>query len=93
VARIVDPAVAEEEEGDAPLFAEPAYESRKPRGGFLSLFGGGRPRYDAPASAPAPRASASVRGGAMPLEAAQPEEQAESAEDLEIPSFLRRLAN
>jgi cell division protein FtsZ len=92
VTRIVDPAVAEEEEDDEPLFAEPAYEARRPRGGFLSLFGG-RPRYDAPAAAAqpaAPRASA-TRGGALPVEAPAPE--AEAAEDLEIPSFLRRLAN
>jgi len=90
VTRIVDPSVADDEEVDEPLFAEPAY-SRRPRGGFLSLFGG-RPRYDAPAAAPAPRASAG-RGGALPLEAAAPDESAETAEDLEIPSFLRRLAN
>ncbi|MDB5495270.1 MAG: hypothetical protein JWP86_2607, partial [Phenylobacterium sp.] len=43
-------------------------------------------------SAPAARPSAS-RGGAQPLEAAAPEAHAETAEDLEIPSFLRRLAN
>jgi cell division protein FtsZ len=91
VTRIVDPAVADADEiDDEPLFAEPAFE-RRPRGGFLSLFGG-RPRYDAPASAPAARPSAS-RGGAQPLEAAAPEEHAEASEDLEIPSFLRRLAN
>jgi cell division protein FtsZ len=89
--RIVDPMVAEAE--DEPLFAEPAYEARRPRGGFLSLFGG-RPRYDAPAAAPAPapRAMAS-RGGALPAEAPAPVEQADAGEDLEIPSFLRRLAN
>jgi cell division protein FtsZ len=97
VTRIVDPAVAEIEEEDEPLFAEPAYEARRPRGGFLSLFGG-RPRYDAPAPAPAPapspapRASA-VRGGALPVEAPAVAPEAEAAEDLEIPSFLRRLAN
>jgi cell division protein FtsZ len=90
--RIVDPSVADDEEiQDEPLFAEPAYEARRPRGGFLSLFGG-RPRYEAPPAAPAPRASAS-RGGALPLEAAAPAENPEAAEDLEIPSFLRRLAN
>jgi cell division protein FtsZ len=90
--RIVDPAVAEEE--DAPLFAEPAYEERRPRGGFLSLFGG-RPRYDAPSHPPqqaAPRPAPS-RGGAQPMEAAAPEQEADAGEDLEIPSFLRRLAN
>jgi cell division protein FtsZ len=86
ITRIVDPAVAEDGEADEPLFAEP-YEARKPRGGFLSLFGG-RPRYEAPAPRAAP-----VRGGAQPVEAVAPEEQAEPGEDLEIPSFLRRLAN
>ncbi|HKR88232.1 MAG TPA: cell division protein FtsZ, partial [Phenylobacterium sp.] len=90
VTRIVDPAVAEYED-EEPLFAEPAYEARRPRGGFLSLFGG-RPRYEqAPAPAPAPRAAPQVRGGALPLETPAPE--AETGEDLEIPSFLRRLAN
>jgi len=95
VSRIVDPAAAGPEDlDDAPLFAEPGYEPRKPRGGFLSIFGG-RPRYEAqPAPAPAPRATASaVRGGAQPLEVAPPAEEAEAADDLEIPSFLRRLAN
>jgi cell division protein FtsZ len=91
VTRIVDPAVAESE--DEPLFAQPAYEERRPRGGFLSIFGS-RPRYDAPQpqAAPAPRPAA-VRGGALPVEAAAPEEEAQQGEDLEIPSFLRRLAN
>jgi cell division protein FtsZ len=90
IARIVDPLVADEEDGeDAPLFAEPAYEQRR-KGGFLSLFGG-RPRFEA-APAPAARPMAS-RGGALPAEAAEPEAHAEHAEDLEIPSFLRRLAN
>ncbi len=94
VTRIVDPMAAEVE--DEPLFAEPAYEARRPRGGFLSMFGG-RPRYDAPqaaapASAPSPRPMAS-RGGALPAEVQAPIEQAEAGEDLEIPSFLRRLAN
>ena len=102
--RIVDPAAAEEgDETDAPLFAEPPYEPRKPRGGFLSIFGG-RPRYDqgpvpapqaqAQAQAPAPRtAPAPSRGGALPLEAQAPAEDVDQQEDLEIPSFLRRLAN
>ena len=90
ITRIVDPAVAEE--GDEPLFAPPAYEERRPRGGFLSIFGS-RPRYDAPApQAAQPRPMAS-RGGAQPLEAALPEEEVHQGEDLEIPSFLRRLAN
>jgi cell division protein FtsZ len=93
VARIVDPAAAEPE--DEPLFAAPAFEERRPRGGFLSIFGS-RPRYDAPqpSAAPAPRtAPAPSRGGALPVEASAPEEEAHQGEDLEIPSFLRRLAN
>ena len=87
IVRIVDPSVATDE--DEPLFAEPVYEERRPRGGFLSMFGS-RPRYDAPQ--PAPRQMQS-RGGALPAEAAAPEEDAHQGEDLEIPSFLRRLAN
>lgn len=95
VTRIVDPAVEELTDEDEPLFAEPAYEQRRPRGGFLSLFGG-RPRYEqpapAPAPAPAPRASA-VRGGALPVETPMVAPEPDAGEDLEIPSFLRRLAN
>ncbi len=92
ITRIVDPSVEDQEE---PLFGEAAFEDRRPqRGGFLSLFGS-RPRYDAPAAAPtpAPRAAAPSRGGALPAEQPMQEPQAESQEDLEIPSFLRRLAN
>jgi cell division protein FtsZ len=91
VTRIVDPSVQDpEEEAYEPLFADRVYEQRKPRGGFLSLFGG-RPRYD---QAPAPRSAARGGGGALPAEApAAAPAEAEPAEDLEIPSFLRRLAN
>ena len=87
--RIVDPMAAEEE--DEPLFGETVFEDRRPQksGGFLSLFGN-RARYEAPAAAP--RAAAG-RGGALPAEAPMEHEQAETQEDLEIPSFLRRLAN
>jgi cell division protein FtsZ len=97
--RIVDPAV--EEVADQPLFAEPAFDQRRQRSGFLSLFGG-RPRYDAPqassapvqpAATPAPRPTAQRGGPQAAAELAQPEPQAEINEDLEIPSFLRRLAN
>jgi cell division protein FtsZ len=90
VARIVDPAVAEA--GDEPLFAAPAYEERRPRGGFLSIFGS-RPRYDALAPQAAQPRPVASRGGAQPVEAAVPEEDVQQGEDLEIPSFLRRLAN
>ena len=85
--------VAEEGE-DEPLFTDNAYgDDRRQRGGFLSLFGG-RPRYDtppAPAPAPAQSRPAASRGGAQAAE--QPEESGDAGEDLEIPSFLRRLAN
>jgi cell division protein FtsZ len=100
--RIVDPSVAEA--GDEPLFTAQEYEPRKPRGGFLQLFG--RPqqqrfeapqqqRFEAPQQQqpqPAMRPAA-TRGGAQPVEVYEPEPQADVGEDLEIPSFLRRLAN
>ncbi len=89
---IVDPLAAEEGDiMDAPLYADPHYEdSRQQRKGFLSLFGG-RPqqqqRYDGP---PAARATGRS-GGAAPQLMEEP--QTQDSEDLEIPSFLRRLAN
>jgi cell division protein FtsZ len=90
VTRIVDPMVADDE--DEPLFGEAAFEDRRPQksGGFLSLFGS-RPRYDAPA--PQAARPAASRGGALPQEAPMEQGQADGQEDLEIPSFLRRLAN
>ncbi|HYE47561.1 MAG TPA: cell division protein FtsZ [Caulobacter sp.] len=95
IAKIVDPSVEELEE--EPLFPSSYQEPRKPRGGFLSLFGG-RPRYEAqpaPAPAPASRPAASAGGAATAAAqpAATPVEEADANEDLEIPSFLRRLAN
>jgi cell division protein FtsZ len=87
--RIEDPSVAEE-----PLFPEPL-EDRRPRGGLMSLFGGRR-RHDAyPEQQPrdlrqaAPVPQARSTGSAQPAE----EERVDGGEDLEIPSFLRRLAN
>ncbi|WP_374576024.1 cell division protein FtsZ [Phenylobacterium sp.] len=88
--RIVDPAVADDE--DEPLFSDAGFEERRPqKGGFLSLFGS-RPRYDAPAATPRPSAGA-PRGGALAVETPAEPETNEAGEDLEIPSFLRRLAN
>ncbi|MDB5441372.1 MAG: ftsZ, partial [Caulobacteraceae bacterium] len=80
VARIVDPLAAEE--GDEPLFGEGRYEDSQPRKtGIFSMFGGAR-RHEAPApSARAPQAPA------------EPTTQADENAELEIPSFLRRLAN
>jgi cell division protein FtsZ len=93
--QIADPDAASAETAEEePLFAEPVQEPRKPRGGFLSLFGG-RPRFDAPQAPPTSRtqASAGRTGSAQPLEVQQPAEETDPGEDLEIPSFLRRLAN
>jgi len=91
VTRIVDPMVDEVEE--APLYTEPHYADRQPqKSGWMSLFGGGRQRdYQPPApqQQPQARSAASARPVAQPLEA----QQIDEGEDLEIPSFLRRLAN
>jgi cell division protein FtsZ len=74
-------------------------DDRQQKGGWLSLFGGrGRAEQSPPPlrdyrgdPGPVLRARAAVGGPA----AAQPMEEAEpdAGEDLEIPSFLRRLAN
>ena len=55
------------------------------RESWLSLFG--RPRHDTPA----PQARSA--GGAQPALEIHEDPQTEDTEDLEIPSFLRRLAN
>jgi cell division protein FtsZ len=87
VARIVDPAVADDE--DEPLFAEtPRFGQERPqKSSWLSIFG--RPRHDA-APQPQPQLRTAATRQAQPAL----EEAADEAEDdLEIPSFLRRLAN
>jgi len=107
--RIVDPSVADEEDdlylepdsdgrNAAPRATGPgAPREETKKAGWLSLFGG-RQRYDTPAaqppSPPAPRAAAQQRGGAAAQAALQDEPEAlDATEDLDIPSFLRRLAN
>jgi cell division protein FtsZ len=92
------------EADDAPLFADRPLSGDEHRqhskGGWLSLFGGGRARQESPPplrdyrSDPTPVLQARAAAAAA-QQAAQPapEEHPESAEDLEIPSFLRRLAN
>ncbi|KQZ03213.1 cell division protein FtsZ [Caulobacter sp. Root1455] len=91
VTRIVDPLVADGAEvEDEPLYSE-TYEDRRAQksGGWMSLFGGGRQqRYEQP-TAQQPRQTGSARPQLQPLD--QP--AADEGEDLEIPSFLRRLAN
>jgi len=89
----------EAETSDSPMFIDQHAGDRQKRSGLLSLFGGGRPRHEPPPplrdfrNDPTPvlqaRAAAAAQQSAQPAE----EEHAESAEDLEIPSFLRRLAN
>jgi len=89
VAKIVDPMV---EDDEAPLFAASADRDPAPQksGRFFSLFGGRR-SYEPDATPAAPRATAQPR---QPEPAAPAEmEAAEDEDDLEIPSFLRRLAN
>ncbi len=79
---IVDPLV-EQEEIDTPRYGD----SRRQRKGFLSLFGG-RPRQD-PSSTPAAQAHRPT--AARPRVVVEPQE--DDSDDLEIPSFLRRLAS
>jgi cell division protein FtsZ len=86
---------------DEPLFPSiHPEERRQQKGGWLSLFGGGRPRYEAPAPS-APRESLRERPAAAPIPQARTvgsaqladEPKSDEGEDLNIPSFLRRLAN
>ncbi len=79
---------------DAPLFPEP--RANEERRGFFSLFG--RSRQDDPPALrdwrndPTPAINARIAMGGAAV-APKMEEEPDSAEDLEIPSFLRRLAN
>jgi cell division protein FtsZ len=76
----------------APPLPDPRAVPEPRKSGWLSLFGG-RPRYEEqPQPVPAPRAPASAQptSALKPLSQTEPSEQ---TDDLEIPSFLRRLAN
>ena len=85
-----------------PDFSDGVEPAEPKKGGWLSLFGG-RPRYDAPVAAPArapaprgpaPRAAPQHGGAAAAAQLAPaPSEAPDASEDLDIPSFLRRLAN
>ena len=66
---------------------EPAYEERDHRKSGWSLFGSKKPRASQHDYAPAPRQTAP----AAPEPQGRP--QLDAQDDLEIPSFLRRLAN
>jgi cell division protein FtsZ len=120
IARIVDPLVEEDGQGDLYMHASPravertaadhklvlrdppaqrsaeppldvpaAYAERK--SGWRSLFGGGRPRAETQPRMGRPQPQ--MRTTQQAASAPEPEAQAEPQDDLEIPSFLRRLAN
>jgi cell division protein FtsZ len=89
VKKIVDPSVATDEDLDD-LFRNPIPASApQSRPGGFRLWGQKRPaaRYEPPQAAASPRA-----GGALPVETPS-EAAAPEGEDLNIPAFLRRLAN
>ena len=75
---------------DEPLYSD-HYEDRRQQksGGWMSLFGGGRQQRYEPAPQPQARQTGSARPQLQPIDPPQ----ADDGEDLEIPSFLRRLAN
>ncbi len=81
-------------EPEAPLFGDRHFDEPKKKGGFLSLFGGkSKQAYE-----PEPRyaAVAPTRGNTALQPIVQERmviEETPDEEDLDIPSFLRRLAN
>ena len=87
-------------EDEAPLFTGQRHEERRKPGMFSSLFGGRKPYEPQPIDR-RPQASLPQRGApALPTrgntaQAVQIEEEELPGpqEDLDIPSFLRRLAN
>ena len=92
--RIISGHQPEQADDGGELFMPPRREPAAPKAGWLSLFGGRR--YE-PAEDPIPtpqfRNKAAV-AGSRPTSSAQAVEETENEQDdLEIPSFLRRLAN
>ena len=86
------PEPVEEAEEDGPLFIPSRRQQAQKSGGWLSLFGGGR-RYEAAEEEPTPQfRNKNANTEARTVSSAQPVEEAQE-DDLEIPSFLRRLAN
>jgi cell division protein FtsZ len=83
---LVDPSVAEPGDEDHLFAPSPYIDDRRQKSGLMSMFGGRRPREQARRGAPA------RSGGAQPLELPD-DSEVDSAAELEIPSFLRRLAN
>ena len=72
---------------------EPEYIEEPRRGGWRSLFGGGRPRYEEKPAQQFGRARPELRPTQQVEPELEPEAAPEAQDDLEIPSFLRRLAN
>ena len=97
VAPIAEPSYGEEE---SPLFPQVTYVEDRERKGFFSLFGRGRQDEPPPLrdyrNDPTPvleaRAQA-VQQAAAPVQTPPVQQPTDTSEDLEIPSFLRRLAN
>ena len=90
-APVVVRAQAEEESLVIPTRRQPQAQPQK--GGWLSMFGGRRPE---PVSEDQPMPqfrNANAVTQAKSLGSAQLAEEEEPEDDLEIPSFLRRLAN
>jgi cell division protein FtsZ len=91
-----EPIAAAAETEEAPLFPDRSYTDRRRGGGFLGLFGG-RSRAAAieepQAAAPSYRQAAPQTRGSAALKTAEEEQPLDASDDLEIPSFLRRLAN
>jgi len=95
--RVIEPEALEDDELVlAPRQPEPTYDEPK-KSGWRSLFGGGRPRYEEKAPAPAPQQFGRARPELRTTQQVEPEPQVtaepQAEDDLEIPSFLRRLAN
>jgi cell division protein FtsZ len=95
------PLRAEPQFDDAPLFPDRAAgDDGRHKGGWLSLFGGSRGRNDPPPlrdyrgdPTPVLQARAAAIGQAAAPPPTDDDRHAEAADELEIPSFLRRLAN
>ena len=88
IKKIVDPSVASDDDVDGIFPNSIASTPPQPRSSGFRLWGQKRPaRIDPPPAAASPRA-----GGALPAEAPG-EAPAPEGDNLEIPTFLRRLAN
>jgi cell division protein FtsZ len=72
-----------------PDYAEPAYDDRDHRKSGWSLFGSKKPSRPQPTYVQQPAPQMRSNASAQPT----PEPQPAAEDDLEIPSFLRRLAN